>query len=201
LWDESYVDESWIGQPIYFIPRMKQLIREHYPGTQLGISEWNWGADHTMNGALAIADVLGILGRERVYYAAYWRVPPIDKPGFFAFKLYTNYDDQGGSFGNLSVFSQSDNADELSSYAALDSSTGKLHLMLINKKIGEISRVQVVLNGYTPAQTATQYTYGEMDLGGIKTSSVAIAGDGPIVLDIHPYSIILLVMESRVQDS
>jgi hypothetical protein len=29
---------------------MKQLLAEHYPGTKLGISEWNWGADKTTNG-------------------------------------------------------------------------------------------------------------------------------------------------------
>ena len=47
-------------------------------------SEWNWGADKTMNGALALADVLGILGREDVYLANYWRYPEPQSPGFFA---------------------------------------------------------------------------------------------------------------------
>ena len=32
LWDGIYVDESWIGQAVYLIPRMKQLIAENYPG-------------------------------------------------------------------------------------------------------------------------------------------------------------------------
>ena len=45
------------------------------------ISEWNFGADTTMNGALAIADVLGIYGREGVDAAAYWRNPPVGQPG------------------------------------------------------------------------------------------------------------------------
>ena len=30
----------------------------------LAIGEWNWGAEKTVNGALAIADVLGIFGRD-----------------------------------------------------------------------------------------------------------------------------------------
>ena len=42
------------------VVRMNQLIEAYYPGTRLGISEWNFGADETMNGALAIADVLGM---------------------------------------------------------------------------------------------------------------------------------------------
>ncbi|MCL5996496.1 MAG: Ig-like domain-containing protein, partial [Chloroflexi bacterium] len=98
LWDKAYLDESWINEPVYLIPRMKQVIAENYPGTKFGISEWNWGADKTMNGALAIADVLGIYGREDVYFASYWRYPEIDQPGYYAFKMYTNYDDNGGRF-------------------------------------------------------------------------------------------------------
>jgi hypothetical protein len=35
---------------------MKQLLSDHYTGTKLGISGWNWGADKTIDGALAIAD-------------------------------------------------------------------------------------------------------------------------------------------------
>jgi hypothetical protein len=70
LWDKTYVDQSWIGEPVNLISRMKELLVEHYPGTQLGISEWNWGADKTINGALAIADVLGIFGREDLYLAS-----------------------------------------------------------------------------------------------------------------------------------
>jgi hypothetical protein len=125
LWDANYVDESWINQPIRLIPLMKEIIEENYPGLKLGISEWNWGADQHMNGALAIADVLGIFGREDLYYASYWTHPPIDNPGFFAFKMYTNYDDQGSRFGDTSVWSQSSDDSVISSYAALDSKTGK----------------------------------------------------------------------------
>ena len=46
---------------IEFIPRMKETIEASYPGTPILISEWNFGADSTMNGAVAIAEVLGDL--------------------------------------------------------------------------------------------------------------------------------------------
>jgi hypothetical protein len=148
LWDPTYIDESWINAPIYFIPRLKELIDQNYPGLQLGISEWNWGADTTMNGALAIADVLGIFGREGVDYAAYWRNPPQDGPGFLAFKLYTNYDGSGGRFIGDSVLADSNQPDIISSYAAFDDSSGQLKLMLINKDPGKSVDVQVNLNNY-----------------------------------------------------
>ncbi|HVA91819.1 MAG TPA: glycoside hydrolase family 44 protein, partial [Chloroflexota bacterium] len=100
LWDPTYTDESWIGQPVQLIPRLKQWIAEGYPGTKIGITEWNFGADKDINGALSIADALGIFGRENIYLANYWAYPPKGSPGYLAFKLYRNVDGRG--FGDSS---------------------------------------------------------------------------------------------------
>src|SRR6185295_17395339 len=70
LWDPTYTDESWIGsdqwastqpQPneVMLVPRMRDLVDAHYPGTGLAITEWNWGAVDDLSGGLAVADVLG----------------------------------------------------------------------------------------------------------------------------------------------
>ena len=69
------------------------------PARRCMISEWNFGADEDINGALAIAEVLGIYGREGVYAAAYWRNPPVGSPGFLAFTMHGNYDGAGARFG------------------------------------------------------------------------------------------------------
>jgi len=71
----------WIGALVNLISRIKQLLVEHYPGTKLFISEWNRGAHKTISGALAIADILGVFGREDVYLANYWRYPDQGSPG------------------------------------------------------------------------------------------------------------------------
>ncbi len=85
LWDPTYVDESWIAEPVYLIPRMRAWVNTHYPGTKLAISEYNWGALDHINGALAQADVLGIFGRERLDLATLWAPPqsgwPADADG------------------------------------------------------------------------------------------------------------------------
>jgi hypothetical protein len=157
LWDASYADESWISLPITLIPRLRQLIDAHYPGTKLGFSEWNWGADETMNGALAIAEVLGLFGREQLYYATYWQAP---RPGSFgaeAFRLYSNYDEQGSRFGDLSVAARSDDQAQVASYAALDSATNRLHLILINKQPEQALTVALTLAGYAPGTTVEQF--------------------------------------------
>jgi hypothetical protein len=64
LWNPAYVDESWINEPVYLIPRMHDWVADNYPGTKLAITEYNWGAMGYLNGAVAQADILGIFGRE-----------------------------------------------------------------------------------------------------------------------------------------
>jgi hypothetical protein len=193
LWDPAYLDESWIPIPVQLIPRLRQLAEGVYPGTPLGISEWNWGADESLNGALAIADVLGIFGREQLYFAAYWRYPPPGSPGFRAFQLYTNYDSQGSRFGDMAVAATSFDGDRVASFAALDSDDGELHLMLINKQPDRAMTVQVELAGFTAAGPAELY---RLDGDDPTTIAAAEHATGPHWFDITvpAYSITHLVI-------
>jgi hypothetical protein len=196
LWDDSYKDESWINKPVALIPTLKEVIDDNYPGTKLGISEWNWGADDTMNGALAIADVLGIFGREDVYFAAYWQFPQPQTPGYYAFKLYTNVDDQGQRFGDTSVAAQSDAVDRVSGYAALDSATGNLHVMLVNKRPTQAENVRVALNGFTPQPTARLFRLEQAQPDNIVATSTDVTPD-EWLLTLPPYSISHFILEAQ----
>jgi hypothetical protein len=156
LWDPSYGDESWINTPIEFIPRMKRIIEQTYPGTPLLISEWNFGADGTMNGALAIAETLAIYGREGVAAAAYWRNPAVGSPGFLAFKMHGNYDSKGSRFGGDVVPTSSSDSGRVAAYGAVDEAAGLLRVMLINKDPDDA--LTVSLGGIGAATTARSYT-------------------------------------------
>jgi len=158
LWDPTYEDESWIGEPIRFIPRMRETITAAYPGTGLAISEWNFGADTTMNGALAIADVLGIYGRDGVDLAAYWRHPPPRSPGYFAFKMHGNYDGRGSSFAGKAV-EVTTSVDLVSAYAATEGDL--VRVMLVNKSPDNDVTVPVHIDGATPRGPADLYRYSE----------------------------------------
>jgi hypothetical protein len=147
LWDPTYVDESWIAEPIQLVPRMRELIAAHYPGTRLGISEWNFGADTTIPGALAIADALGIYGREGVYLAAYWRYPPVDSAGYEAFRMYTNYDGNGGQFLGQALRADVGEIPSLDAYAAYQRDEGQLLLMLVHKSPESSAGVDLALRG------------------------------------------------------
>lgn len=170
LFDPKYTDESWIKSTIRLIPRLRETIARTYPGTGLAISEWNFGADTTMNGALAIADVLGIYGREGVDVAAYWRSPKQLSPGYFAFKMYGNYDDKGSSFSGTAVRVVAPDIDRVSSYAAVDSRSGKLKVMIVNKDPSNAQTVSMSLTRFRSAPTVTTYQYSAAHKGIVRTT-------------------------------
>jgi hypothetical protein len=133
LWDPAYVDESWIGTQVRLIPRLKEWTATYYPGTEIGITEYNWGAEDHINGATTLADVLGIYGREGVNLATYWTTPAASTPAYKAIKLYRNYDGSGSGFGETSVRAAAPNPDSLSVFAAQRAADGALTIMAINK--------------------------------------------------------------------
>lgn len=167
LWDPTYVDESWIGEPIYMIPRMHQWVADNYPGTKIAIGEYNWGALTKLNGALAQADVLGIFGREQLDLATLWDPPHLSDPGAFAFRMYLNYDGSHSKFGDISVSAVSDNQAKLAVYAAHRTLDNALTLMIINKTGNDFTSA-VNLTGFTPAPLASVYRYSGADLSAIQ---------------------------------
>ena len=167
LWDPTYTDESWIGEPVYLIPRMRDWVNTNYPGTKIAIGEYNWGALDAINGALAQADVLGIFGREGVDLATLWAPPTSGQPGAYAFRMYLNVDGAGNGFGDMGVSATSANQDTLSVYAALRSNTNVLTVMVVNKSTGSLSST-VNLSGFTPGGAATVYRYSSANLNAIQ---------------------------------
>lgn len=166
LWDPTYTDESWIGQPVNLIPRFRQWIASDYPGTKLAIGEYNWGGLKSLNGALAQADVLGIFGREDVDLAALWAPPAVNQPGAYAFRIYRNYDGHGASYGETWVRSSSADQSQLAIYGAQRTSDNALTLMVVNKT-GASQTSTLSLANFLPAATAQIYTYSSANLNAI----------------------------------
>jgi hypothetical protein len=189
LWDPSWPDDSWIPSTgeatavngvgvdgaIQLIPRMRDWVAKGYPGAKLAISEYNWGALDSMNGALAQADVLGIFGREGLDLATLWAPPAPTDPGAFAFRMYRNYDGQGGVFGDTSVGASSADQGQLAVYAARRGGDGALTLMIINKSSAGLTS-QINLAGFTSSGTAQVYRYSAANLNAIVRQADQPAG-------------------------
>ncbi len=149
LYDPSYSDESWIGQPVNLIPRMRSWIDAHAPGTKLAITEYNFGdADNGISSALAQAEALAIFGREGVDAANRWVVPDTDSLVEDAFRLYLNYDGAGANVTGESVRAVSSNRDAVGTYAVRGpEGSGLLYVLLFNKDTSTRSTTVSVAGG------------------------------------------------------
>jgi hypothetical protein len=182
LWDAAYVDESWIKSPVALIPRLKTWVRDYYPGTKVGITEYNWGAENHISGALAQADILGIFGREGLDYGIRWQTPAENTPTYKAMKLYRNYDGQKSGFGDTSILCAVPDPDQLSAFAAERSSDGALTVMVINKAATGTTAA-LSLAGFAPSGTAQRWQLtsngGLQRLGDLSVSGASVSAAVP----------------------
>ncbi len=142
LWDPSYAENSWISVDarvgaIRLIPRMREKIAAHYPGTLLAITEYNYGGGDHVSGGVAQADALGIFGREDVFAAALWDIQGGMRYVDGAFALYCNYDGAGGRCGDTSIGAATSNQETTSVYASVDDGQDdRMVLVAVNKSTG-----------------------------------------------------------------
>ncbi len=191
LWDGGYSDESWIAQPVRLVPRMKEWISRYYPGTRLAITEWNWGADNTGPGGVAVAECLGVFGREGVYLANYWMMPPRNSPGYYAFKIYRNADGHGAGIGDTSVRATVSAPNDISCFAGLDGASGQPSAILINKQAARDSIVTVNLRHSAPMSKASIWRAGPIGHGITALPDINLEG-GKMRITLPGYSVSLL---------
>ena len=149
FWDSNYVDPSWINSVINLIPQMKGWVSTYYPGTKIGVTEYNWGAEPYMSGATAQADILGIFGREGLDLATRWTTPDASTPTFLAMKMYRNYDGQNSTFGDTSVLAGGPNPDDIAVFAAQRSSDSALMIMAVNKYLTGTTSLAINLTNFS----------------------------------------------------
>jgi len=148
FWDTNYVDPSWINNIIMLIPRLQNWVTTYYPGTRTGVTEYNWGAEASINGATAQADILGIFGRQGLDLATRWTTPASNTPTYLAMKLYRNYDGNKSAFGNTSIQTAVPNPDDLSAFAAVRTNDGAMTLMVINKDIRNANPINTYITNF-----------------------------------------------------
>jgi hypothetical protein len=162
LWDPTYTDPSWINAVIELLPRMRSWVGTHYPGTKIGISEYNWvnlssSANNTALAAITYAEVLGTFGREQLDYATVWGPPQPTDIGFAAYTLYTNYDGNGGHFGSTNARATVSGAGA-QAYAAVGSA-GQLTIALVNETSAALATT-VALPHFAAGAVARYYELG-----------------------------------------
>ncbi|HYG61509.1 MAG TPA: glycoside hydrolase family 44 protein [Thermoanaerobaculia bacterium] len=190
LYDPSYIDESWIGQPVRLIPRMKEWVASYLPGAKLAITEYNWGNDGGVTSALAQAEALAIFGREGVDLATRWVAPAADTPVEDAFRLYLDYDGAGGKVEGDSVRAVSSNVDAVGAYAVRGAGT-RVYLLLFNKDTASHQTDIRVAGGLSGA--VTLYRFGAA--GRLAAAGTATLAGGALGLVLPSRSATLAVVE------
>lgn len=193
LWDPTYVHEGWIKDRVTLIPRLRHWVNTYYePGTPIGITEYNWGAEEHINGATAQADVLGIFGREGVDLAARWATPAASSPTYNAIKLYRNYDGRKSAFGDISVAAGDADPDCVAVFAAERTSDGALTVMVIAKSLAGHTRVNLRVSHFSPAGSAEAYQLTSANAI-VRLNDLRIA-DGRMAFTVPAQSLTLLVL-------
>jgi hypothetical protein len=136
LYDPNWVSESWIAdgaiKVVQLIPQMRAWRDTYCPQMKLAVTEYRWGKDNTLSGALAQAEALAIFGREGLDMALRWVAPQSGSLTEDAFRLYRNYDGAGGQVSGDTVRAVSNDVDGVGSYA-VRAANGKLFMLLFNK--------------------------------------------------------------------
>jgi len=203
FWDPTYVSESatinqpWVTQlqpdrTIPFrLPRIRGIVNSIYPSL-ISVTEWNvaFAGESDFSTALADADILGILGRERVYAASRWTAADPSVPAFQALKMYRNFNGTHGTFGGTSIAApNTGDPDLFSSYAGLLSS-GEMTLVLINKDPAN----SVVASLSTPGFTDYSVKTYQLTQASPTTIVATPAAKWSPTVTLPPYSLTLLLI-------
>jgi hypothetical protein len=191
LWDKTYKDPSWIDDTIYLVPRMHDWVDQHYPGTELAVSEFDFGDHDSADGAIAYAEILGIFGREGLDMATAWGAPGADEAAFSAYRLFRNFDGNGGTFESVSVKTTVSGGAGVEAYSAV--SATRATVALINENGGPTDAT-VTLGSFTPGTSALVFRGKGSAVE--KQASVEVAS-GQVTVTLPGKSITMLVIDGK----
>jgi hypothetical protein len=196
LWDASFVEDSWItrdvlsytaDKAVHILPRLQSLVDAAYPGTRLVLSEYCYGGESDISGAVAEADALGVFGREGVFAAAFFplaRTSPAVRAGFAAFR---DYDGAGAAFGDTGFFAESSDVARASVYASRDEGhPERIVAVLVNRSTAALA-TQLLLSHTLPLHRARAF-----QLDAAHLSPLALAPADPLHLTLPALSVTTL---------
>ncbi|MBQ4310885.1 MAG: hypothetical protein II773_04790 [Oscillospiraceae bacterium] len=201
LWDETYIEDSDLysayGEYMPFIPYLKNVIDENYPGTKFSFSEYSFGGGDNISGCIAETDALGIFAENGVYLAC---LMPDDDSSFqcAALSLFRNYDGNGSRFGNELLYSDNGGDSMSSCYAAQhNGDNSEITLILTNKNARDNKQFTIELDSSTRYETAEEYTITG-DSPKIRRIADTLTAEGnSFSLTMPPRTVSLLVIHGR----
>lgn len=190
LFDDNFVDQSWIQEPIRLIPRMKELIANTMPDMKLAITEYNFGNGVGITAGLAQAEALAIFGREGVDLATRFGNFRAGTPIEDAFKLYLDYDGNGSAVEGSSVATSSSLYDAVGAYT-IEANDGTTYILLFNKDT--LSRDVELHTGIAAGVQGETYTFNASQRLG-KSGDIEVGDQGMLSIKLAQRSATLIVL-------
>ena len=199
FYDPTYPDPGWIGATgcstgcngpyVWLIPRFQQWIAQYAPNLsiQLAISEYSFStnSDSLWSSTLANAEVMAVMGVQKVAYASRWESPAAGSVAENAYKLYLNYDGNKSRVMGSSVSTVSSTAPLLTAYSVYNSTTQTMFVLLFNLDFSADNAVSVNISSAKLTGTASSVSASvwRMSLASPTLSSqnsvtVAVSGGG-----------------------
>jgi hypothetical protein len=191
LWDPDYVDESWIKQELRLIPRMKEWVRENYPGRKLSIGEWSFGAEQHISGGLATVEALGRFGEQGLDSAFCWCDLKEGTPSYWAFRAFRDFDGHGARFQDISVATRA--MDPISLFASRDSAMTRLVLVLVNRDQTVQVTSRIALQGCGAPRASRMFSYAA-DSKGLTEQPLRVTENMALVT-LEPFSFAVIEVQ------
>jgi len=192
LWDPEYVDESWIGEAVRLVPRLREWIAANYPGRRIQLGEYSFGAENHPSGGIALAEALGRFGQQGVDSAFYWTYPARDSYAFWAFRAYRNFDGHGGHFQDWSVPARASGSTSL--FASRDDEGRRLVLVALNTDPVRAGRARIDVSSCGSVARRRAFVAGG-DRPGLAESATAVDEGAVVSAHLAPYSINVFDLE------
>ncbi|MBI5493988.1 MAG: endoglucanase A [Deltaproteobacteria bacterium] len=211
LWDPGYRERSWVTRvtlgPIRLIPRLRELIAQHYPGTRIAITEYFYHRGGDISGALAQADALGIFGREGVFAATLWpqgsrwaykgNLEQSYACVFAAFRAFRDYDGHGAAFGDISLGTTNPDVERTSVYASVDAAQPRrMVVVALNKSAADVAAKVTLANAPAVEAAAAWRVTGTVGrcTGPVAVTPDPVVSQDTVALTLPPLSITTLVL-------
>ncbi len=196
LWDSEYSESNDYKQYTPLLPMLQASIRMYYPQTWLSISEYDFGGGDNISGAIAEVDALGTFAEQGVFLAC---LNPTSEDYSYqksAINLFTSYDGNGASFGDILLDIEKSSDIMSSVYAGTSTEdSSSLNIIVTNKNYSKTKDFTININSNSYAYTVSDiYVINEDSSDILKCELDTSLEEGVLSFTAEPLSVYLITL-------
>jgi hypothetical protein len=216
LYDPTYKDPGNIGQcgarclgpAVALLPRLRETVK-YAPDLDIRytVSEYAWGFDDNVyTGALAVAEVMAVMGQWNALMSARWLSPGPGTKAEQAFAVYLNYDGRLSKVSGDAASTVSSTAPLQTAYSIYNADSSVLFVLVFNRELDaagnssaviQVNNAQLQMQGLQVGSAAT-YSMTPQQWKLTQGSNISVTATSPSSLtltlpQLQPRSLTLVV--------